>query len=152
VCALIAAHLPSEAEAIHAIYSGTIVGVLLDPQLNAPLQNATTRHLPGDLIWMHYDAFSRFGHPEPLSEIYWAYDRHARSVTPGQFAETPASVFALAETHTPAWRAFAERSAQVRWSGRSQIRTRLTTERAPALPDARAMGQRPLVGDTCPQS
>ena len=121
VCSLLADHLPQAAEVVHAIYSGTIVGALLDPQLDAPLQNATTCHVPGDLIWMHYPPLSRFGHPEALSEIYWAYDRHARSVMPGQFVQIAASVFATADTWTDEWRAFAERSERVRWNGRDRV-------------------------------
>lgn len=121
VCSLIAESAPPAGDAIHGIYSGTIVGVLLDPALEAPLQNATTCHMPGDLMWMHYDALSRFGHPDALSEIYWAYDRYARSVIPGQFVEVAASVFARADAGEPGWPAFAKRSEQVRWDGTAHV-------------------------------
>jgi hypothetical protein len=121
VCKLLAEHLPTSGRAIHGIYSGTIVGVLLSPDLDAPLQNATTCHLPGDLMWMHYDELSRFEHPEAVSEIYWAYDRHARSVVPGQFVQVAASVFARVDTSAVEWPAFAARSAQVRWDGAADV-------------------------------
>ena len=121
-CAILCGNLPEQAEAVHAIYSGTVVGVLFDPSVEAPLQNATTCHLPGDLIWMHYPPFSRFGHPEPVSEIYWAYDRHARSVMPGQFVQIAGSVFAFFDGSTEEWSAFAARSAQVRWEGKAEVR------------------------------
>jgi hypothetical protein len=115
-CRILSENLPDGGEAIHAAYSGTVVGVLFDPTIEAPLQNATTCHLPGDLIWMHYEPFSRFGHPDAVSEIYWAYDRHARSVVPGQFVQVAASVFALFDGPHEEWDAFAKRSADVRWA------------------------------------
>ncbi len=121
VCSLLTEILPYSERAIHGIYSGTVVGVLLDPKLDAPLQNATTCHVPGDLMWMHYEPYSRFDHPEALSEIYWAYDRHARSVVPGQFVQVAASVIARADTEAQEWEAFARRSAQVRWDGSAEI-------------------------------
>jgi hypothetical protein len=121
-CGILSQNLPEQGEAIHAIYSGTVVGVLFDPAVEAPLQNATTCHVPGDLIWMHYPPFSRFGHPDPVSEIYWAYDRHARSVMPGQFVQIAASVFAVFDGGDEEWFAFAARSAQVRWDGKADVR------------------------------
>jgi hypothetical protein len=120
-CAILSRNVPERGEAVHAIYSGTVVGVLFDPTVEAPLQNATTCHVPGDLIWMHYPPFSRFGHPDPVSEIYWAYDRHARSVMPGQFVQIPGSVFAVADVSDDGWSAFAARSAQVRWDGKADV-------------------------------
>ena len=121
-CRILAEKLPDTGEAVHAIYSGTVVGVLFDPTVEAPLQNATTCHVAGDLIWMHYPPFSRFGHPDPVSEIYWAYDRHARSVMPGQFVQIAASVFATFQGDPDEWSRFAARSAQVRWDGKVDVR------------------------------
>jgi hypothetical protein len=120
-CRILSEQLPERGEAVHAIYSGTVVGVLFDPSVEAPLQNATTCHVAGDLIWMHYPPFSRFGHPDAVSEIYWAYDRHARSVMPGQFVQIAASVFATYDGPADAWEAFAARSAQVRWDGKADV-------------------------------
>jgi hypothetical protein len=120
-CAILTQNLPETGEAVHAIYSGTVVGVLFDPTVEAPLQNATTCHVAGDLIWMHYPPFTRFGHPDPVSEIYWAYDRHARSVMPGQFVQIAASVFATFAGPPDEWAPFAERSAQVRWDGKAEV-------------------------------
>jgi hypothetical protein len=121
VCSLLVGRLPESGTAIHGIYSGTIVGVLLDPDLDAPLQNATTCHMPGDLIWMHYPPLSRFDHPDAVSEIYWAYDRHVRSVVPGRFVQIAASVFARADVGLAGWSAFAARSQEVRWEGATTV-------------------------------
>lgn len=121
VCSLVVESMPQVLPAIHAIYSGTVVGVMLDPSLTAPLENATTCHVPGDLMWMHYPPRSRFEHPEPISEIYWAYDRHARSVIPGQFVQVAASVFARAQEGAEGWSEFAARSERVRWDGAAEV-------------------------------
>jgi Protein of unknown function (DUF3830) len=121
-CGVLSEKLPAQGDAIHAIYSGTQVGVLFDPSIDAPLQNATTSHMPGDLIWMHYPALSRFGHPDAVSEICWAYDRHTRMVMPGQFVQIAGSVFATFAGGTAEWSAFAARSAQIRWDGKAQVR------------------------------
>jgi hypothetical protein len=120
-CAVLSEKLPAQGDAIHAIYSGTQLGVLFDPSIDAPLQNATTCHVPGDLIWMHYPEFSRFGHPEAVSEICWAYDRHTRMVMPGQFVQIAGSVFATVGGGADEWSEFAARSAQVRWDGKAQV-------------------------------
>jgi hypothetical protein len=121
-CAVLSEKLPAQGDAIHAIYSGTQLGVLFDTSIDAPLQNATTCHMPGDLIWMHYPEFSRFGHPDAVSEICWAYDRHTRMVMPGQFVQIPGSVFAAFAGGADEWSQFAARSAQVRWDGKAQVR------------------------------
>lgn len=77
-CAVLSEKLPAQGDAIHAIYSGTQLGVLFDPAIDAPLQNASTCHVPGDLIWMHYPEFSGFGHPLGLRSPH--ADGHAGTV------------------------------------------------------------------------
>ena len=56
-------------------------------------ENSTSNIQTGDVIFTHYDAGTRHGHPEPLSEIYWAYDRYVRPTIPGQFVPAIANVF-----------------------------------------------------------
>jgi hypothetical protein len=74
---------PFEGNAIHAIYSGTTIGLLFDPSIVAPMENATGHVQTGDLMFTHYDLMTRFNQPDPVSEIYWAYARHCRPVMPG---------------------------------------------------------------------
>jgi hypothetical protein len=76
-------HAPYEGDAVHAIYSGTTVGLLFDPTIVVPMENATTHLQTRDLLFTHYDPFTRYGHPDAISEIYWAYDRFCRPVMPG---------------------------------------------------------------------
>ena len=74
---------PFEGLAVHAIYSGTTVGLLFDPSIVVPMENATTYFQARDLMFTHYDAHTRYGHPDAVSEVYWAYDRFCRPVMPG---------------------------------------------------------------------
>jgi hypothetical protein len=76
-------HAPFEGLAVHAIYSGTTVGLLFDPTIVIPMENATTHLQTRDLLFTHYDANTRYAHPDPVSEVYWAYDRFCRPVMPG---------------------------------------------------------------------
>ena len=124
-CAAVSAALPESAECFHAIYSGTVAAFLLEPEVVAPVENATTCLLPGELVFTHYDAGVRHGHLNALSEIYWAYDRYARPTVPGQFVplET-ASVFATYEGSPEAWRSFAARCRRLRFDGTATIAVR----------------------------
>ena len=85
--------LPLAGDGIHAAYSGTVVGIHFDPTVVAPEENATTCIHTGDVMFTHYDPAFRHGHPDPVSEIYWAYDRDARPTLPGKWVPATANVF-----------------------------------------------------------
>lgn len=93
-CAAVLAALPILITAGHGAYSGTIVGVRLDPTIIVGEENATTCVQTGDVMFTHYDDRTRHGYPAALSEIYWAYDRYARPHIPGQWVPAIANVFA----------------------------------------------------------
>jgi hypothetical protein len=76
-------HAPYEGDAVHANYSGSTVGLLFDPSITVPMENATIYVQTRDLLFTHYDAMTRFGHPGAVSEFYWAYDRYCRPIMPG---------------------------------------------------------------------
>jgi hypothetical protein len=76
-------HAPYEGDAVHANYSGTCVGLLFDPSIIVPMENATNYIQTGDVMFTHYEPNTRFEHPDGISEIYWAYDRYCRPVMPG---------------------------------------------------------------------
>jgi hypothetical protein len=92
-CETIWRNLPFSGESTHAIYSGTLVALFIDPSIEVPEENATTCIQTGDVIFTHYRSGFRHGHPEPLSEIYWTYDRYARPTIPGQWVPATANVF-----------------------------------------------------------
>jgi hypothetical protein len=85
--------LPLSGEASHGIYSGTVVGLYFDPTIVVAAENSTTYIQVGDIMYTHYDAGVRHGHPEPVSEIYFAYDRYARPTTPGLGLPATANIF-----------------------------------------------------------
>lgn len=121
-CASVVAAIPSHAECFHAIYSGTVAAFLLDPEIDAPTENATTCFVPGDLVFTHYDAGERHGHLNALSEIYWPYDRYARPTIPGQFIPLDsANVFGAFDGEASTWAAFAARCMRLRFDGTAEI-------------------------------
>ena len=124
-CAAVIPALPDTAECLHAIYSGTVAAFYFDPSVVAPRENATTCLIPGDLVFTHYDAGVRHGHLEPLSEVYWPYDRYARPTIPGQFVTLDAAnVFGSYEGTAEAWRAFAARCERLRYDGTAMVTVR----------------------------
>jgi Protein of unknown function (DUF3830) len=92
-CAAVWDALPLEAEAGHGAYSGTVVGLFMNPNILAPTENASTYIQTGDVMFTHYDANTRHGHPDPISEIYVAYDRYARPTIPGVGLPATANIF-----------------------------------------------------------
>ena len=92
-CAAVRDVLPVTGDLEHANYSGTVVGLLIDAGIVIPMENATTYTQTGDVMYTHYDALTRYGHPEAVSEIYVAYDRFARPTMPGVGIPAVANVF-----------------------------------------------------------
>jgi Protein of unknown function (DUF3830) len=76
-------HAPYKGDASHAIYSGTAVGLLFDPSIIVPMENATNYVQTCDVMFTHYEPNTRYDHPDGVSEIYWAYDRYCRPIMPG---------------------------------------------------------------------
>ena len=111
--------LPVSGDLGHAAYSGTIVALYIDPNVIIEPENVTTCIQTGDVMYTHYDAMVRHGHPEPLSEIYWAYDRYARPTIPGQFVPAIANVFARIYDDADA---FYEACRAIRRGGVKQVR------------------------------
>jgi hypothetical protein len=85
--------LPISGPAGHGNYSGTVVGVLMDASIVVPKENATAYIQTGDVMYTHYNANERHGYPDALSEIYVAYDRYARPITPGEGIPATANIF-----------------------------------------------------------
>jgi hypothetical protein len=92
-CDVIWSILPLRGRVTHARYSGTMVAHHFDPTVVIPEENATTYIQTGDVIYTHYEPGVRHGHPDPLSEVYWAYDRYARPTIPGVGLPSTANVF-----------------------------------------------------------
>jgi len=74
---------PLEGGSGHGQVSGTCVGFRLDSSIIIPAENCTGYVQTGDVLYTHYDASWRFGYPDAVSELYWAYDRFVRPIVPG---------------------------------------------------------------------
>ena len=85
--------LPIEIDAFHAMYSGTCCAIFLDPAILITTENATNLIQRGDLMFTHYDPGTRHGHPEGISEIYWAYDRYCSPRAPGHMGPVYPNIF-----------------------------------------------------------
>jgi hypothetical protein len=93
-CAAMWDALPAAGDGMHGSYSGTVVGLFIDPTIVVSEENATSCIQTGDVLFTHYEPNVRHGHHFPVSEIYWAYDRYARPTIPGQWVPAIANVFA----------------------------------------------------------
>ena len=92
-CRAIWHHLPYEGPCAHAMFSGTSAVLFIDSSIEIPPENTTTHIQTNDVMFTHYDAHVRHGHPEPLSEIYWAYDRYCVPTVPGQLIPVYPNIF-----------------------------------------------------------
>lgn len=110
---------PYEGQVGHAIFSGTTCALYIDPAVTIPMEHATTLIQKGDLMFTHYDAGERHGFPEPLSEIYWAYDRYCRPTMPGAMLPVSPNVFGAFEEN---FEAFFETCRRIRHEGRKRIK------------------------------
>ena len=111
-------HAPYEGTVGHAIFSGTTCALYIDPTITIPMEHATTQIHKGDLMFTHYDAMERHGFPDPLSEIYWAYDRYCRPTMPGAMLPVSPNVFGRFEA---GFKAFFEVSRNIRHEGHKRI-------------------------------
>jgi hypothetical protein len=93
-CKAVWERLPYAGPAGHAMHSGTICALYIDPAIVAPVENASSHVLPGDVVFVHYDVMERHGYPGALSEICWAYDRYVRPMMPGMLKPICPNIFA----------------------------------------------------------
>jgi hypothetical protein len=96
-CRLVWAALPVSGPCGHVLLAGTSCAVNLDPRIVAPEENATGLVHTGDVMFMHYRARERHGHPAAESKIFWAYDRYCMPRTMGKMTPEFPSVFAAFE-------------------------------------------------------
>jgi len=101
--------LPLESEAIHGIYSGPEIAFFIDSGCHAPVENATSNVLPGDIGYYWQPGGTMFNTPEDLAELCWFYDRGARPSSP----EGPVAVNLLGR-FTSGWNDFAQACADTR--------------------------------------
>lgn len=117
-CEMLWAALPYARPCRHGIYSGTATAIHIDSAIVPPKENATLLVQRGDVMFTHYDAYERHGHPDALSEIYWAYDRYCAPRMPGGLAPVMPNVFG---EFLPGAEGFFETCAAIRFEGPKAI-------------------------------
>jgi hypothetical protein len=75
VCRLVWDRLPVEGKALHGMYSGAEVFVLLDPPLPHPPENLCQIPLPGEVFLFHDPGRSVAGPKQPVGELCFVYNR-----------------------------------------------------------------------------
>jgi len=93
-CRLVWAQLPLSGPCGHVLLGGTACSLAIDPTTAAPEENAAGLIHSGDVMFIHYRARERHGHPEAESKVYWAYDRYCAPRTPGKMTPEYPNVFA----------------------------------------------------------
>jgi hypothetical protein len=86
--------LPLGGSCGHVMLGGTSCALNTDPSLVLPQENAAGLIHKGDVMFIHYNARERHGHPDAESKIYWAYDRYCAPKTPGKMTPEFPTVFA----------------------------------------------------------
>jgi hypothetical protein len=93
-CRLVWRLLPVSGPCGHVMLGGTSCALNIDPTAIAPEENAAGLIHPGDVMFIHYNARERHGHPDAESKIAWAYDRYCAPKTPGKMTPEYPNVFA----------------------------------------------------------
>jgi hypothetical protein len=121
-CALVWERLPVESAAIHGMYSGAEVFVLLDDPRPAPSQNMVQLPLPGELLYFFDEGRGAVGSRKAVGEICVVYGRgvvlRGHESIPAQ-----ASLFArIPGDWMRDWTNFAQACRRCRWEGPRRLR------------------------------
>ena len=77
VCEFVWSNLPQEGYAHHAVYSGSEIAFNIVPKFLDPLENMTSRVMPGDVGYWFLTGGQMYGQPDDITEFMWFYDRDA---------------------------------------------------------------------------
>lgn len=92
-CGTLWERAPYEGDCVHAIHSGNLAALLIDPAIVIRKENASVHVETGDIMFLHYGAREAAAYPNALSEILWAYDRSTNLVRPGELVPVSANIF-----------------------------------------------------------
>ncbi len=114
--------LPLEQKAIHGMYSGAEVFVLVDNPAPAPAENLAQLPLPGELLYFFDEGSGAAGSRKPAGEICLAYGRGV-VLRAHEGIPTRASLFArIPGDWKHDWTAFAQACRRCRWEGPQRLR------------------------------
>lgn len=117
MCDLIWNSLPIEGKAIHGMYSGAEVFVLVDKPQPAPAENMVNLPLPGELLYFFDEGKGAVGARKPVGEVCFVYGRGV--VLRGhEGIPAHASLFARVPGDWKTdWLPFAQACRKCRWEG-----------------------------------
>jgi hypothetical protein len=126
-CELVWKRLPVEQRAIHGMYSGAEVFMLLDDPAPAPAENRVQLPLPGELLYFFDEGRGAVGARKAVGEICLVYGRGV--VLRGhEGIATHASLFArIPGDWKHDWTAFAQACRRCRWDGPQRLRIERAT-------------------------
>ena len=121
-CELVWNRLPVEEKAIHGMYSGAEVFVILSDPEPAPAENLVRLPLPGELLYFFDEGRGAVGARKAVGEICLAYGRGV--VLKGhESVPAQASLFArIPGDWKHDWTAFAQACKRCRWEGPQRLR------------------------------
>jgi hypothetical protein len=122
VCELVWQMLPVQAKAIHGMYSGAEVFVMVDQPQPAPAENLVQLPLPGELLYFYDPAVGAVGAKKPVGEIVVVYGRGV-TLRAHEGVPTHCALFGrITGDWKYDWVAFAQECRKARWEGPQQLR------------------------------
>jgi hypothetical protein len=122
VCRLVWDLLTVEGKALHGMYSGAEVFLLLDRALAHPPENLCQLPLPGELLLFHDASSSVANSKQPRSEICFVYNRGVVLRGP-EGVPTHCSLFARVKGDWKYdWTDFRDACRKCRWEGPQTLR------------------------------
>ena len=122
VCALVWDMLPVESKAIHGMYSGAEVFVMVDKPQPAPAENLVQLPLPGELLYFFDPGTGGVGAKKPVGEIALVYGRGV-TLRAHEGVPTHAALFArIPGDWKYDWTKFAQACRKCRWEGPAALR------------------------------
>ena len=122
LCDLIWSRLPEESKAIHGMYSGAEVFILIANAPRNPGENMLQLPLPGELLYFYDEGRGATGARKPVGEICLVYGRGV-VLRAHEGIPTQASLFArIPGDWKYDWTAFALACRRCRWEGPQVLR------------------------------
>lgn len=122
MCNLVWNRLPEEQKAIHGMYSGAELFVLIADAPPSPGENLVQLPLPGELLYFYDEGRGAVGARKPVGEICIVYGRGV-VLRAHEGVPTQASLFArIPGDWKHDWNPFAQACRRCRWEGPQVLR------------------------------
>jgi hypothetical protein len=122
ICARVWERLPLEGRAVHAMYSGAEVFLMLEDPQRAPEENGVHLPLPGEVLFFHDPGTGSVGARKPVAEICIVYGRGV-ALRQHEGIPTQGSLFArIPGDWKYDWADFAKACRRTRWEGPQMLR------------------------------